>query len=189
MDETLILGWLGRMGSGKTLSMSVWAQIFYNLTGKQIWSNYHLANARFFKDFKDLENEENIIVCYDEIHIDFDSRDWDNKKRQQFTHWFTQIRKRRIIFLYTTQNVDALEKRVRRQTSYLFICRKHYQYNYLHQDIYDTQLGLENATFLRRMTYKQPQLFYGLYNTHEVIKQGFYKEEEEEKNIYERKRR
>lgn len=183
MEESLVLGFIGRMGAGKTLNMVIWANIISELTGWPIYSNISIVGAKKYANIRELENKQNIIVAHDEIHIDFDSRDWkDNKKRQEFTHWFTQTRKMQIIFLYTTQNIDALEKRVRRQNSFMMWCTKtivpgptdnEFAFS-INVDLLDTQLGLEHAVWKRTVKMEHPEIFYDLYNTREVVTQGFY---------------
>ena len=171
----MVIGFVGRMGSGKTLNMSKYAYLFGQVLDMPIYANYTLENANLFTDFRELENKKDIIVAYDEIHIDFDSREWDKKIRYQFTQWFTQLRKRGIIFMYTTQKINTLEKRIRENTDYIFWCYKDLLNGCLIENLYDTQLGIEQAIFMSKRVIKKPQVFYWLYNTYETISKDYYK--------------
>jgi len=175
-SQNMVLGWIGRMGSGKTLNMTKWALLFSDALSMPLYANYHINGGQVFHDFKDLENKQDIIVAYDEIHVDHDSRDWNNKTRWAFTHWFTQLRKKGIIFLYTTQNTDALELRVRRHTDYMFWCYKSHSKGHLIEIVYDTQMSLENALYCKTITNIKPELLYHLYDTHEIISEHVYQE-------------
>lgn len=175
--EEIIIGFWGFMGSGKTLNMTKWAVVLAEKTGRPIYANYHIKhkNAHFFNDFKQLEHVHHAIVVYDEIHVDFDSRSWDSPKQKVFTHWFTQTRKKYISFLYSTQSLDQLEKRVRRNTQWLIWCQKTRNGHYK-ETLLNTQLGMEQAIKVNTRTLNKPHLIWPLYDTSEVIKENYMSE-------------
>lgn len=170
--QCMVIGFIGRMGSGKTLNMSKYATYFSQRLHMPVYANYHLVNATVFTDFRELEKMQNIVIAYDEIHIDFDSRDWDKKIRYQFTQWFTQLRKRGIIFLYTAQRHNTLEKRIRENTDYLIMCQR--KKHALCEYILDAQLNSQEPTLVNRIINNKPELFYSLYDTREIIVKEFY---------------
>lgn len=176
--DELVIGWFGRMGSGKTMNMTKWAIMFSEKSGKQIYSNYHInhKNAHYFKKYQELENVRNAIICYDEIHVDQDSRNWDSKSQQKFSHWVTQTRKMYNSFFYTSQTLDQLEKRIRNNTLYVFFCSKNRYKNEMYEDLYDTQMGFGSSVYLKRFVFNKPWLLFNYYNTRELIHETYTKE-------------
>lgn len=175
--DEIVAGWAGRMGAGKTLNMTKWGCIMAEAFGRPIYANYHINHpqAHYFSDFRDIaESVHDAIICWDEIMVDHDSRNWESKKQQQFTHWFCQTRKLRCSFFYTTQRLNTLEKRIRENTQYIFKCTKDRIWNRTYEDLYNTEDGFENAQKITRFINEKPQLLYGLYNTHEVVKKAFF---------------
>lgn len=165
--DELVIGFWGRMGSGKTLNMTKWAIFFAETMNRPIYANYHINHpkAHLFTSFKELEKVRHAIIAYDEIHVDLDSRGWDRKNQQAFTHWFTQTRKMFCSFLYTTQTIDQLEKRIRNNTQYLFLCSKQFLYSNLKstgsvlvEKLYNTEFGMENTSFVKQFNNPYPQL-------------------------------
>lgn len=176
--DEIVMAFVGRMGSGKTLNMTKWAIIFAQLSNRQIYANYKINHpqAHYFKSYKELNDVHNAIICYDEISVDHDSRSWDSKGQQQFTHWFLQTRKLHCSFFYTAQRVNSLEKRIRENTLYLIKCTKKIVANRpnFYEDLFDTQEGFEMAIHLKKFVLTTPQLIYRFYNTDEIIKDNFY---------------
>lgn len=170
----LVIGFWGFMGSGKTLNMTKWAILLSETSGRPIYANYHINHPKFryFKDFSELDQVRHAIICYDEIHVDFDSRAWDRGKQQKFTHWFTQTRKMFCSFLYTTQSIDQLEKRVRNNTQWLFCCSKNKRKDLI-ETLYNTQLGMHSAIKINKRVLTKPYLIYPFYDTTEVIKGSY----------------
>lgn len=73
---------------------------------------------------KKLEEDENYfdnsIMLLDEIHIYFDSRDFMANNKRQVQTFFSQLRKRNILLLATTQYILNLDVRIRRQCKMVF---------------------------------------------------------------------
>lgn len=172
--DELVICWFGRMGSGKTLNMTKWAIFISEQTNRPIFANYPInhPNAHYFKEYRELKEINNAIVCYDEISVDHDARSWDSKGQQKFTHWFLQTRKLKCSVFYTTQKVNTLEKRIRENTLYLFKCSKKLELNKMifFEDLFDTQEGFENAIWLKKFVLKYPELIYNYYNTNFIVK-------------------
>lgn len=180
--DEIVAGWWGRMGSGKTLNMTKWGILLAEATNRPLYANYHINHPRahYFEDFREIADSiSHAIICWDEIMVDHDSRNSIRKdqtaiRQQEFTHWFCQTRKLYCSFLYTTQRLNTLEKRIRENTQYIFRCSKDKYFNCTYERLYDTAEGFELAHFLTQFTNDKPQLYYGLYNTHEVVKKSFF---------------
>lgn len=122
------MNFIGRMGGGKTLSMTIEVYKFY-LKGYKIYANYGL-NFPYIHLDKDLfdqmiEGEEQLsdcVIAIDEMHIWMDSRNSKDKKQQAATYFALQTRKRNVILMLTTQNEDQVDKRLRRSVDILVFC-------------------------------------------------------------------
>jgi hypothetical protein len=62
----------------------------------------------------------NSIMLLDEIHIYFDSRDFMKQNNRVIQNFFSQLRKRNILLLATTQYILHLDIRIRRQALAVF---------------------------------------------------------------------
>jgi len=181
MPQSIVIGFIGKMGSGKTLNMTKWALMLKENTGLEVWANYHIKGCHYWNKIKKIQDQVNIIVVVDEIHVLFDSRDWDTKERYAFTQWFTQIRHRGIVFIYATQRTDTLEKRIRNHTDYMIWCskqstlnaKKEKQYIFT-EKIYDTQMSLDQAIYCKTLKTpeKNAKWLYNVYDTTEIIEQS-----------------
>lgn len=129
----MIVGVIGKRGSGKTLTMV--KQIMDDLNkGKNIFLNFHLKlkhiNKKYHKKihllddefFKDYENFKlrNCSLFLDEIYVYIDSRTSGSKRNRIWSYFINQTRKRDISLYYTVQLFSSVEKRLRLQTE-LFI--------------------------------------------------------------------
>lgn len=117
----MIITYLGRRGSGKTLSMVKDAYIEYK-RGRRIISNMqglpfaeYMTNQQILSIDKN-SNIYNAVILIDEAQIFFDSRRSMKKENIYFSNFVQQIRKRNIILLLTTQFANAIEKRLRDHT-------------------------------------------------------------------------
>lgn len=153
---------MGRMGAGKTLTMSMLTTYLAYKWKVPLYSNYHLAGSIPVNTEADLWKMHNGIFAFDELWITLDSRNF--KDNTSLTEWVNQTRKKQTVVFYTTQHIDQVEKRVRNATDYLLICRK---WKGKHQfQIVDYQY----LTLGKRITLNNPQRFYSLYNTYEVVR-------------------
>lgn len=171
VDE-YIIGFYGKRGSGKTLNATKRGIILAEITNRPLYANYHInyKNFHYFEDFRDIEELTNAIIIYDEIHVDLDSRYWDKKNQTRFTHWITQIRKMYCTFLYTTQRLNTLEKRIRENSDYVYICKKNLNKNEFYEYLCDIGEGIDNMILLNKTTTYNPYLLYHFYDTGEIIK-------------------
>ena len=127
---------IGRQGSGKTAFIT--KLLFDNYSpDKKVYSNYSLFGIEYEKiTFDNKKNKNSIdileviknnpdyfnnsIMLLDEIHIYFDSRDFMRQNNRIIQNFFSQLRKRNILLLATTQYILHLDVRIRRQALAVF---------------------------------------------------------------------
>ena len=127
---------IGRQGSGKTAFITKLLVDNYT-SDKKVYSNYSLFGINYEKiTFDNKRNKNatdileiirdnpdyfnNSIMLLDEIHIYFDSRDFMRHNNRIIQNFFSQLRKRNILLLATTQYILHLDIRIRRQALAVF---------------------------------------------------------------------
>ena len=127
---------IGRQGSGKTAFITKLLVDNYT-SDKRVYSNYFLFGIDYQKiTFDNKKNKNaidilkvisenpdyfnNSIMLLDEIHIYFDSRDFMRQNNRIIQNFFSQLRKRNILLLATTQYILHLDVRIRRQALAVF---------------------------------------------------------------------
>jgi hypothetical protein len=127
---------IGRQGSGKTAFITKLLVDNYT-SNKKVYSNYSLFGIDYEKitfdnkrnknaiDILQVINDNpnyfnNSIMLLDEIHIYFDSRDFMKQNNRIIQTFFSQLRKRNILLLATTQYILHLDIRIRRQALAVF---------------------------------------------------------------------
>jgi hypothetical protein len=169
----MIVGFIGKMGSGKTLSMTKELHKYY-LLGNTILSNYGLAfdhHAVNFDTLYDWAEEQkpmgDIVLALDEIHIMLDSRSSISNMSKVMTFWLNQTRKMNVKLFYTTQYLHQVDKRLRNGTDLFVFC------NGMHV----TRHGQTRFVCFNEITdgdFVKKEIFLGdryfqLYDTNEVI--------------------
>lgn len=130
---------IGQQGSGKTVFIT--KLMIDNLKNKKrVFSNYTLFDVDYVKVtlsdrdndlLKDvpkildlLEDDPNYfndsIILLDEMHLDLDSLDFMRKNNRRMQVFFSQLRKRNILLLGTTQYFMNVDIRIRRQCLNVF---------------------------------------------------------------------
>lgn len=124
----MIAGFIGKMGSGKTLSM-VRETLKYYTKGYKIYSNFHIELPYEPLDFKNLfamaEKQiplDNCVILLDEVHILLDSRSSMRKENKVVTFWLNQTRKMKVKLYYTTQHLHQIDRRLRSGTDFFVFC-------------------------------------------------------------------
>lgn len=124
--EYPIIGIVGRRGFGKTAFMTAIGYDSY-LEGYKVFSNYKLKFPHEYISLEELADLplrlHDCVVMMDEFHMGADAYDFFTKRARSITKFVTQLRKRRVTFLYTTQYIDQIAKRLRIQTDYIFMMR------------------------------------------------------------------
>jgi hypothetical protein len=173
---------IGRQGSGKTLFIT--KHLVDNLnTNRKIYSNYTLYEGIEYqritfdnkKDknsidiLKALEEDSNYfnnsIMLIDEIHLYFDSRDFMRKNIRIIQTFFSQLRKRNILLLATTQYILHLDVRIRRQALGVFEM-SHIKDTIFKADFYEIDGYYTN--FIRSDLFDLGE-YYKYYDTNELI--------------------
>lgn len=169
----MIVGFIGKMGSGKTLSMTKELHK-YHLLGHTILANYGLSfdhNPVNFEQLYDIaeaqEPMSNIVLALDEIHILLDSRSGMSKASKVMTFWLNQTRKMNVKLFYTTQYLHQVDKRLRNGTDLFIFC------NGMHivrndQARYVCFNEITDGDFVKKEIFLGDRYFQ-LYDTNEVI--------------------
>ena len=127
---------IGRQGSGKTAFITKLLVDNYS-SERKVYSNFSIFGIDYEKiTFDNKRNKNaidilkvisnnpdyfnNSIMLLDEIHIYFDSRDFMKQNNRIIQNFFSQLRKRNILLLATTQYILHLDVRIRRQALAVF---------------------------------------------------------------------
>jgi replication-associated recombination protein RarA len=125
---------IGQQGAGKTLMMTKLAYDSFNDDKKPIYANYSLfgipfkpitfnADLEYNKNkmdiLKTLDKNPNFfngsVMLLDELHLYLDSLDFMRANNRRFQIFFSQLRKRKILLIGTTQYLMNIDIRIRRQ--------------------------------------------------------------------------
>lgn len=126
----MIIGFIGDMGSGKTLSMIAWTIELYN-QGFKIFANLDimggikyepLSLAELIRYSDSEENFDNCVFLIDEAQMFMDSRGSMSKRNQIIGYFVTQTRKRNCWLFFTTQQYHQVDKRLRANTNAFAEC-------------------------------------------------------------------
>lgn len=133
MVKSKIIGYTGKRGSGKTLTMT--KDLYnYHKQGFKVYSNYNLNFAEQIttEELHKITREDfkfsDCVIAIDEIQIIFDSSRYMAKENKNFSNFVQQIRKRNIILLYSTQFIKRTDVRIRENTD--IIVRPNYNEKY-----------------------------------------------------------
>ena len=123
-----IVALLGRRGAGKTLH-SMYFLKYYAEQGRPIYSNIHLSipyKKLHLEMIRTLPDElNNAIVFIDEIHMWADAYKFFSRNSRSLSTLATQLRKRNITLIFTTQFLTQTVKRLRDQVDYLLLLEKY----------------------------------------------------------------
>jgi len=159
----MLIGITGKMGSGKTLSMTILATFLSRKLKVPLFSNYEMKNSIPLASLNDLWKAERAIMAADELHISMDSRGW--KDNIKLSHFITQTRKKNLIFLYTTQNIGQVDLRVRQNTDIVIYCEKKPSGHWL--QFIDWGYKTIGRKYLIKK--EEAKKFYNLYDTLKVV--------------------
>lgn len=174
---------IGQQGSGKTLFITkLLIDILKKDKNIRVFSNYTLFGIKYTKItlsralennpeylLKMLEKDPNYfnnsIILLDEIHLDLDSRDFFKKNSRQLQSFFSQLRKRKILLLATTQYILNLDIRVRRQALHVF------EMSHIKGDIFKVVTHKIDGYFTEEISSYFVELcdYYHFYDTNEII--------------------
>jgi len=164
-----LMGFDGRMGQGKTLGMSLYAQHFRQKSGCTLYSNYGLANAKLFTNFEqfiEVAQQPSSIICLDEIHQDLDSRSVNTNVAKYLTHMIFYLRKIRATIFFASPDITNVDLRVRLVMN--VYCRVRKNKKNFYYDMYDMQ----SERYLRTQRIQQSKVFQisdQIYDTHKMV--------------------
>lgn len=123
----MMIGVVGSPGTGKTMTMT-YIGLKYFTQGKTLYSNYKLQDqdnreiSTLIKAEKDFALMKNGVFLGDELWKWNDARELKGGKKKFVNDSLLVFRKRGIKeVVYTTQNINQIDKRVRENTDYIVI--------------------------------------------------------------------
>lgn len=164
-----LMGFDGTMGQGKTLGMSLFAQLYRQKSGCTLYSNYGLANSTLFTSFDqfiEVAQQPSSIICLDEIHQDLDSRSVNTNTAKYLTHMIFYLRKIRATIFFSTPDISNVDLRVRLVMN--MYCRVRKNKKNFYYDMYDVQ----SDKFKRTQRIQQSKVFPiidQIYDTHKMV--------------------
>jgi len=173
----VIVGFIGDMGGGKSLSMVKQAKQYYD-QGYNIYSNiklnfpYETYNLTDILQYAESEGTfYKAVFLIDEAHIYLDSRMSASKRNIVMSYFITQTRKKDVKLLYTTQSLMQVDKRLRERSDMLIYC-----FTKIIDKKKDIRVTL-NYIVIKKMKgniikkdYFISNDYYNLYDTYEVVK-------------------
>ena len=166
---------IGPQGSGKTLlGVALLFELSNLYKDKKIFSNTNLNNIEYEKYnfdnlLQNIKNDnnyyDNSIMLFDEIHIFLNSLDYYKKQNRLVQGFFSQLRKRKIILIGTSQYILNVDVRIRRQAKRVFEVFKR------NNNIYEVIIHLIDGYFTRQIDslFLKLDKYYDKYNTYEII--------------------
>lgn len=160
---------IGDLGSGKTLYLTYLATL-YQKEGINIYANYHLKGIDYtYLEFKDLaqfpEHVKDGVLLMDEGHVDGDAYNFLRKGVRDMGKFITQMRKRRLMLFYSTQDFASIFIRLRELTNYIMLIQPVNTKGLTKVTTYDKRGGL---IMLTSRIYNLSSIF-GKYDTEEII--------------------
>jgi len=166
-----IIAITGDFGSGKTLLATFMALSYKHKEDLNIFANYQFNKVKYkqvtFEEVSKMPSWlKNGVLVLDEMQIGADSYNFMNKEVQKMTTFITQIRKRDIILIVTTQRFNMISKRIRLLINY-YIEVESKKKGYVTAKTFDITGGFENLLNIRTHDLRK---VYPYYDTREVIR-------------------
>jgi len=163
---------LGDRGDGKTLVMTALGYLYNKADKMKIYANYHLIGIPYsYTTFDELasfpEDMKNAIVLMDEAHIGADAYEVFKTSVKNITTFTTQLRKRNITLLWSTQRFNQVAKRLRQLTNYILEVSKTNIEGVINCRVFD-RAQPEYDQFINEFIIDGRQ-FYKMYDTNEII--------------------
>ncbi|MEM0173574.1 MAG: ATP-binding protein [Sulfolobaceae archaeon] len=170
-----IVALLGRRGVGKS-NHAISFLYYYYQQGRTIYSNIWLSfpyKKLELEMIKTLPEELNDSVIFiDEIHMWADAYKFFSKNSRSLSTLATQLRKRNITLIFTTQFLTQTVKRLRDQVDYLLLLEKYKPYDPSYNGW--AKVVVLDATAPSGRDYLDEYIFDGrayfnMYNTNEIV--------------------
>lgn len=135
--RSLIVGYLGGRGSGKSVGAARTVILDYMLAGKQVWSNMEIGfnllknGKRIPMVSKPLDKlslveldkvYSNGLIYIDEVNLLAEARRAMSQENLMFSYILQQLRKRRLTIIWSAQSELHCEDRLRFQTDIFIMC-------------------------------------------------------------------
>jgi len=168
-DDYPVRAIIGKRGSAKSL-LQVALAYYAEQSNISVWTNFNLNNIKYeqtsFAHLATFPDElHDAVVLIDEMHVGADSYSFWSKQTKAITDFATQLRKRRLLLFYASQNFDMIPKRLREQTN-IVIQMTRLDAGIARIDVFD----LDNRGEFIRSTVFDGRPFYNYYETGEIIK-------------------
>lgn len=161
---------IGDTGGGKTVTLTALGKMYAQM-GYKIFANYTLIDTEYehieFNDIVDFpEYLHDGVILIDEAHIGTDAYAFFTQRVKEITKFATQTRKRRLIFIYTTQVFTQTAKRLRDLTTYIIYCDTTEIKDLFRLMVHDRTI--DNQGYLKTL-YLHGRPFFKYYDTNEII--------------------
>lgn len=157
----MLIGFVGNMGSGKTLGMTILAYRMHTQKGVPVYANYHTTFSQPIKSWDEVYKIEAGLLLLDEAHVPFDSRAFADDHGR--THFILQTRKKSLTCMFTTQHISQVDKRIRNVCDVLGMCKK------LGETLKIQMFDYQYDRPTKLITIRQVSRYYPLYNTNELV--------------------
>jgi len=154
---------VGPLGHGKTLGMTSMGMLMSELFEVPLGANYPIKAKNFtlIESLEDLWAFKGGVLLLDEFWLSFDSR--SSSSNVVLSRWINQTRKRHVVVFYTTQSMAQIDKRLRNVTDLVLSCEKR------KDGFHMTFIEYQTVRLGRQFRMTRPELFYGAYDTDNVI--------------------
>jgi len=178
----MIIGIIGKMGSGKTLTM-VYLAYAIAQSGKRLKTNFNVSFEHTKITKQDIinygkgirEDISDTLICLDEVQTLLDCR--TSNKNRVVTYFILMTRKSGIDMMYTSQQFFNVEKRLRENTDLILECHPVYDakrqegkkiLRYIDVSVIDYH-GRDTFRLIRKFKITPCQDLYKLYDTYQII--------------------
>lgn len=135
--RSLVLGYVGPRGSGKSVGAARTVILDYMLRGQKVWSNMeigfnliHNGSSREIKsiplDRLTMEELDTVytdgIIYVDEVNLMMEARRSMSQENLMFSYILQQLRKRRLTIIWSAQSEQHCDDRLRFQSDIIIAC-------------------------------------------------------------------
>lgn len=137
-NSELTLGFIGYRGTGKSASVAKVAIEDFLLAGKKVWSNMNLSVEVVYKEARKAFNSnplpklkllegarefQNGLVIFDEVNQEVaEATRYMSKTNLETSNLLQQIRKRGLNVIWSAQNWNTIDARLRWQSDFIVLC-------------------------------------------------------------------